>query len=528
MHRGAIAFLVASSLVFYCVWDITLSWVIIASICINYFLSLLLWRPDLSQKFKSIILFTGVAINLSAIGYFKYRNFGIDLFHNAFGDGGGASSLTELVLPLGISFFTFQQIAFLVDVRNGAVKKSSFLDYSLFVLFFPQLIAGPIVHHKEMMPQFEKGGRVTRLDISVGLTLFTIGLFKKIILADEFAVYANPLFAAVDAGYEVSFLEAWLGSISYTFQLYFDISGYADMALGLARLFGIKLPLNFDSPYKSKSIIEFWQRWHMTLTRFLQSYVYNPVALAATRWHLRRAKHVKSPFGKEVLTFVVQLSFPLMVTMTLAGIWHGAGFQFVVFGALHGSYLVINHFWRRISHRLHVRNAVLSFGLKMLSVAVTFACVVVAFVPFRASSLSSAMEIGRGLFGFDRLKLLESQVNGTLAPAVGTLKSLGVEFSGRFEFLYWGGDQIMLIAAGLVIVMLLPNSQQIVGRFMELSDLQKTKDENREIPASRFAKIKETIFLWQPNIVWGTFIAGLWIYSVLDISGTAEFIYFQF
>ena len=246
----------------------------------------------------------GVGLNLGTLGYFKYANFFVDSLNASIGT---SLQLETIILPLAISFFTFQQIAYLVDTSRGETEEHHFLHYALFVTFFPQFIAGPIVHHKEMLPQFTRRQRLTprARDLAVGSTIFVLGLLKKVVIADGISGYATPAFDAADLGVNLSMAAAWTATLAYTFQLYFDFSGYSDMAIGLARLFGIRLPLNFDAPYRSTSIIDFWHRWHMTLSRFLRDYVYIP--LGGNRQGTRR-RYVN-----------------VMATMLLGGLWHGAG-----------------------------------------------------------------------------------------------------------------------------------------------------------------------------------------------------------
>ncbi len=237
-------------------------------------------------------------------------------------------ALGTVVLPIGISFFTFQKIAFLVDAYRGRVDRLNFIDFVLFVTFFPQLIAGPIVHHSEVMRQFRDQTPLSTQTVALGVTIFTIGLAKKVLLADTAALFASPLFDAVAAGARPDMLAAWGSALAYTAQLYFDFSGYSDMAIGGGLLFGIRLPVNFASPYKAESIIEFWHRWHITLSRFLREYLYIPLG-----------GNLKGPSRRFV---------NLLITMLLGGLWHGAGWTFVVWGALHGFYLVVNHLWRAL------------------------------------------------------------------------------------------------------------------------------------------------------------------------------------
>ena len=264
-HRVAIAWLVGASLFFYGWWNPAYLGLMLVSIFFNYGIGVSLGGAPKQPNKKPILIF-GVIVNLGLLAYFKYANFFVDNLNNI---AGTDIVLEQIILPLAISFFTFQQIAYLVDAWRGETKEYNFLHYCLFVTFFPQLIAGPIVHHKEMLPQFAKDVvyKLRSKHLAIGLTIFAIGLFKKVVLADGISVYASPVFDAAEAGVVLTFFEAWGGSLAYTFQLYFDFSGYSDMAIGIARMFGIRLPLNFNSPYKATSIIDFWRKWHITLSR---------------------------------------------------------------------------------------------------------------------------------------------------------------------------------------------------------------------------------------------------------------------
>ena len=373
-QRAVFLQLVGFSLAFYAWWEPSLLFLLISSILFNF----LIGKHVVGNKFLATV---AIGVNLSALFFFKYTNF---VTQTLFGFG-FAVEPTNIILPLAISFFTFQQIAYIVDSYKGEVREHDFLSYCLFVTFFPQLIAGPIVHHKEMMPQFLAGIRVTRSSLTFGAFLFGIGLFKKVILADGIAQYANPIFDAADSGFAISSLEAWGGALAYTFQLYFDFSGYADMAIGLGALFGIILPINFNSPYKSLGIIDFWRRWHITLGNFLRDYLYIPLG------GNRKSKNRKM--------------LNLFMTMFLGGIWHGAGWNFMVWGALHGSYLCINHLW--LTTNLHIRFKA-SMVYKFSSWILTFVCVVIAWVFFRAASFDGAIQILYSMLTMQKNSGLES------------------------------------------------------------------------------------------------------------------------
>jgi alginate O-acetyltransferase complex protein AlgI len=310
--------------------------------------------------------------------YFKYMDFFIENANLVFGTDIG---LLHLALPLAISFFTLQQIAFLVDSYEGLVKEKDFLDYAIFVTFFPQLIAGPIVHHKEMMPQFSSIRNKVKnyRNIALGLFIFSIGLFKKVVIADTFAIWATSGF---DNSVSLNFFEAWATSLSYTFQLYFDFSGYTDMAIGAALLFNIKLPQNFNSPYKATGMIDFWKRWHITLTNFITTYIYTPI--------------IKS-FNK--LTFHKAM-FATVITFLIAGLWHGASWMFVIFGGLHGVGLVINHYWKKYWKKK------LKIDInKYLAWFITFNYVNITFVFFRAKEWDDAVKVLGSMFSLNQISV---------------------------------------------------------------------------------------------------------------------------
>ena len=361
-------FLVASSLCFYSWWNLLYLPILLGSIIGNFIIGTCLSREYKATFFnKKSLLIAGVAGNIALLGYFKYADFLIANVNFALRSD---LPLFDLVLPLAISFFTFQQIAYLVDSYKGETKEYSFLNYTLFVTFFPQLIAGPIVHHKEMMPQFIKiKNKIKNYhNIALGLFIFSIGLFKKTIIADTFAIWANDGF---DASETLSMVEAWGASLSYTFQLYFDFSGYTDMAIGLALLFNIALPANFNSPYKANNIQDFWRRWHITLGRFLKDYIYIP--LGGNR------KHRFQTYSNLLATFII------------GGIWHGAGWTFIFWGFLHGMALVIYALWHKT-------------GLKIwhwLAWFLTFNFINITWVFFRAEEWEDAIKVLSGMFSLD-------------------------------------------------------------------------------------------------------------------------------
>ncbi len=469
-------------------------WLMAASIIVNYALGLTLskqlTRPGLSRK---LFLALGIIINISLLGYFKYTNFFLENVNNLLGR---TTHLEIIILPLAISFFTFQQIAYLVDSYENKAHEYSFLHYCLFVTFFPQLISGPIVHHKEMMPQFEDDAtyKLNSENIAVGMTFFFIGLFKKVVLADGVAIYSTPVFEAAEQGALLTFLEAWGAGLAYTFQIYFDFSGYSDMAIGLGRMFGIHLPLNFHSPYKARNIIEFWRRWHITLSRFLRDYLYIP--LGGNR---------KSSFRRYL---------NLMIVMVLGGLWHGAGWTFVAWGTLHGIYLVINNIWHTISRSLGYDPNRPRWWGRRLSQVVTFTAVVFAWVFFRAESFSGAQNILSGMVGLNGFVVPESYMGGFQALK-GLLSGMGWEFH-NLEFFHGKAEAANLLFL-LFVSWCTPNTQQLMLRYHSLVHVYRV-----EIRSWRWQFVK-----WTPNFVWCVITLCLTIISVYRMMshGYEEFIY---
>lgn len=370
-HRAK-AWMGLASLAFYGWWDWRYVALVSGSIVVNFWWSRVIERrPENANRLLGI----GIFANLALLGYYKYANFVVGAVDAL---SGIEWHVEKIVLPLAISFFTFQQIAYLIESKRDGKAADSFIDYALFVLFFPHLIAGPITHHKEMLPQFAAAGtgRLPQSYVLVGTAVFIMGLAKKVVLADGFALLADPAFNAVRYGAVLSMADAWLGALGYTLQLYFDFSGYSDMAIGLGLMFGILLPVNFASPYKSTSIVEFWRRWHISLSRFLRNYLY--IGLGGNR---------KGPVRRYV---------NLMATMALGGLWHGANWTFLIWGVLHGLYLCINHAWNAVAGSR--RGGVVGKAAGWL---LTMVAVVIAWVLFRTESFASASSILASMAGLN-------------------------------------------------------------------------------------------------------------------------------
>lgn len=478
--RVSIGFLVLMSLVYYGWWRPEDLWVIGVSCVANFFVGRSIARNRNTGRGKSLLV-TGLLFNLGLLAWFKYAGLFSKTLTALTGDG---LSLPDIILPLGISFFTFQQIAYLVDSWRGEAEEYHITDYLLFVTFFPQLIAGPIVHHKEMLPQFQRHQRrgLRAINLSIGITIISIGLFKKVVLADNFARVASPIFdlAATDAARSLTLGEAWAGMLAYTLQIYFDFSGYTDIAIGSARLFGIRLPLNFASPYKATSVVDFWRRWHMTLSRFLRDYLYIPLG--------------GSRCGK------ARRYINLMLTMLLGGLWHGAGWTFILWGLLHGGYLCLNHLWFRVREHLNWRALP-----QPAAITLTFLAVALAWIPFRAGNY----ELGP---------------DGSTSAALGSTWSILEAMLGLNGLTFWPPDAAVVvkdskairpIIAGLIIVFLLPSTQEFMRWYNPVIGPKKPSGPRRH-------------WQWRPTIPWAIFSLAMLYVVGREFDQLSEFIYFQF
>ncbi len=469
--------LLIASLVFYGGWSWSYLILLLGSIAGNFACSMGLLRAA-SPTGRRALLIAGIAGNLGLLFWFKYAGFASRQLAAA---TGWDTALDGIVLPIGISFYTFQQIAYLVDVSRGETADRNPLRYALFVSFFPQLIAGPIVHHREFASQLP--GLRTRPvlpDLAVGATIFTIGLAKKIVLADSFAQTASPVFDAAATGTAPGLFAAWLAVFAYGLQIYFDFSGYSDMAIGLGRMFGIALPINFASPYQAVSIIDFWRRWHITLSRFLRDYLYIPLG-GNRRGSQRRLVNV-------------------MLTMVLGGIWHGAGWTFLLWGGIHGALLVLAHLWRA------ARGPVVPASL---SRALTLLCVMLAWVPFRAADLATTGRIYASLVG--------AQGMGGAPPSA---------VSGFAEVLLVGAPGIdwatvlalLVVGGGLALVLLAPNTQTLMRRWqpgLASSGYETGIEEARRA-------------VWRPTWRLAALTGVAFAACLMWLNRASEFIYFQF
>ena len=469
-RRVAAGWLALSSLFFYGWWDARFVALLAASIVFNFVCGRTLHAQQARRGggIPRAMLAFAVCANLALLGYFKYTNLLLSTVNAALD---AHLPLANIVLPLGISFFTFTQIAFLVDSARGEAREYNFTHYVLFVTYFPHLIAGPILHHREMMPQFEDPVtyRPSCASMALGLSYFSIGLFKKCVIADGFAADVAGVFGPPQQGAAaLGVLGAWKGAIAYTLQLYFDFSGYSDMAIGLSRMFSVRLPFNFDSPYRATNIIEFWRRWHMTLSRFLRDYLYYPLG-GNRKGQVRRYMN-------------------LMVTMLLGGLWHGANWTFLAWGGLHGAYLIINHWWRAARPAPLLESVPVSFR-RVGATILTFAAVVVAWVFFRSPDFATAVRVLTAMAG----------VNGT-----GTFNSAAAPDSWYWHYI-----------VALCIVFFLPNTQQII-------------EGARRQAMGADGPFGTVPIKWRPSAVWGAICAAFMAYSMLTFTKVSEFLYFQF
>lgn len=476
---AAFNLLAVASLAFYGQFGLGLLAILLASVSANYAAGAIIGGLTSNRRLAGAVLVGAVVANLAALGYLKYANFLVDIANQLTQAG---VPHVQLIVPIGVSFFTFVQIGYLVEAYNGQVERVPFTRYVLFSTFFPAVTAGPLVLQREMLGQLgnRSDNAFDAYRLSAGLTLFAIGLFKKVVLADSIAPIANAVFDGTASGMIVATLDAWLGSTAYALQLYFDFSGYSDMAIGLGLIFGIRLPLNFDSPLKATSISDFWRRWHMTMTRFFTTYVFTPLAMRGMRHALGRGK---GAHGRLIHASLI----PVVVTFLVAGVWHGAGWTFIVYGLIHGVALAINQAWREL--RLPEVPSLLGWFM-------TMAVVVSGLVVFRAPDLATAgtllssMWLG-GMFLLPDAAAVTVQVDARLAISLITL--LGS------------------------IVLLMPNSQQMMHRAWPSSDA----------PCPR-APREAGLLAWGPNAGSSLAAAAIGTVALASIGASSTFLYYQF
>jgi D-alanyl-lipoteichoic acid acyltransferase DltB (MBOAT superfamily) len=478
--RWAVPWLAALSYAFYLAGGQAHPWLLAGSIAMNWLGGGCIRLA--TGPHRKTILWLFVGADILTLGYFKYFNFAVVQLQ---GFGLLTGIAHNVVLPVGISFYTFTQIAFLVDTYRNLADERSTSAYALFVSFFPHLIAGPILHHKEMMSQFRTPSTTGFWkDLYSGTAMFTIGLAKKVLLADSVGRLASGFFGSVSPGSPPGFCVAWIGVLAYTAQIYFDFSGYSDMAIGMSQMMGIRLPLNFNAPYKSASIIEFWRRWHITLSRFLRDYLY--FALGGNR-RGRARRHLN-----------------LFVTMVLGGLWHGAGWTFIAWGAIHGALLTVAHLWRDLTPHWRLPRVPVALGWFL-----TFAAVVFAWVPFRASDLASTFSIWSGMIA----------LHGTGIPKILVLKTMASRLGLVAVTVNYGLTEFGLLSGALLLAWLAPTSQEITRRFR----LGLDSPGYSALPTAEGGR-----FVLRASWGYALAIGLLFGVAVRLIGGYSEFIYFQF
>lgn len=476
--RAAFNVVALASLVFYAQWGITLLAILMVSVISNFVVGNILIFATRVGKPSPTLLITTILGNLGALGYFKYTNFFLDISNQL---SGANFSHLDIILPIGISFYTFIQIGFLIEAYSGKAEQQTFMRYLTFATFFPCVTAGPLVLQHEIFEQMKERSD-SALDfrrISAGLTMFCIGLFKKVMLADSIAPYANSTFNGVAAGQSIDMVIAWAGSVAYALQLYFDFSGYSDMALGLGAIFGIVLPLNFNSPFKALSISDFWQRWHITMTRFFTNYVYSPVAITG----MRRA--MVGRLGP-VQNYLVSGAGPIIFTMLVAGIWHGSGWMFVLYGLLHGVAIAINNGWKQFN---------LPTVPPLMSWLMTMSVVVSGLVIFRAPDVPTALTILSSMWG---ISFFMTEVGVSVV-------SLALD------------EVLPLIGLFGAIVLLAPNAQEILRHYWLSSS---PKPDSIDAIAESFA--------WRPMLGWSVASTIAFVITFGNIGADSSFLYYQF
>ena len=472
----AVYALAAISLIFYAMFGTQLLLVLLVSMVFNFAMGSAISHLGNQPTVAKNLLLGGVAANLGLLGYLKYTNFFIDMSNQIAGTG---FTHYDIAVPLGVSFFTFVQIGYLIDAFNGQLVKHDFVRYIVFTAFFPCVTAGPLVMQREMMEQLSnpqlKAFDVKR--VTIGVTMFAMGLFKKVVLADSIAPFADSVFNAAHSGVALDAATAWIGALSYTLQLYFDFSGYSDMAIGLATIFAIKLPLNFNSPFKATNISDFWRRWHMTMTRFFTAYLYSGMAMYGMRtgmaWRL-------GPVGR----FMLVAALPSIFTFMIAGVWHGSGWTFVIYGVLHGIAIATFLAWREFS------GITLPSPLAWLITMVTVVC---GLVMFRAADVETAMRV------LGHMTMLASEPVGAVTLTIDSAQALS-----------------MIVIFG-AITLLLPNTQQILHHEWPVVD---SKPDETAAAAGLVA--------WRPGFGTAFVTACIFTIGIASIGSSSGFLYYKF
>ncbi len=477
----ALVWLFVASLVFYASWEPAYLWLLFASLLFNYSFS---WAIEQNQRYKKILLICSVTGNVLLLLYYKILIAGI--FDPGSGMTSAFSTTHDILIPLAISFITFQQIAFLVDTYKSGLRKAGWAEYCLFITFFPQLIMGPIVHYRELVPQFRLSTICAwRWDnMALGLSIFIIGLFKKVILADGISPYVDNVYSVVYLGQSISSLDAFGASLGFSLQLYFDFSGYADMAVGLARMFNINLPINFDSPYRAVNRFDYWRRWHISFGAFMRQYLFFPLA---------RSKKIK-----------VGRMGALVITVFISSIWHGIEPTFIVWGGIQGLLMIAVHYRESILGRIGWRHRFKPLG-SWGSVILTFSVTLMLGVLFRSKGLDAAISV----FGkmYEGILLL---IHGDVARIA-------------FERIINKYDVIQIIIMS-VVVWGLPNTQKFFSSYWTAIDQRPNPP--GQTPADLLPGA--SLLRFSPKLIWATGISLMLFVVLASMQGSVRFIYFQF
>lgn len=518
-QKIALVWLILTSFFFYARWNPAYLIFLLGSLAINYSLGVTINNKVQAILSKNLVindrffLIIGIIFNLGLLAYFKYANFFVDSINSLVGSNW---TLKNLIIPLGISFITFEQIAYLVDTYKGKIKDHNPIHYCLFIGFFPQLISGPIVRYRELAPQL-KSSKVFQFnyeDFSVGLTIFSIGLFKKVIIADNLSPHVSLIYDAVTEGTSLSFMEAWIGILAHTLRLYFDFSGYSDMAIGVARMFGIKLPLNFDSPYKTTNISQFWSHWHMTLTRFFRDYLYLPLSRWLKTW----------PLGKGQIAQQRATAINAFVGLSITGLWHGAGWNFLAWGGLHGIYFILYQQWRDFlkSKGKNLKDS--PWWSQLIGWFFTFFAWMFALVLSRTENISQTLSMWSSMLAFNGISLPSSLENN-----LSFLKVLGFEFSGLMPNFIYNSiypsevlQLLQLIMILLIIVLFTPNTQQWMGQYKPAVDYYAGRIKG-QWKANIWKKLQ-----WKPSSIFAFISFFLLAISLFSLNHEQPFIYFQY
>lgn len=484
-------FLILATLAFYAIGGARFLPILLSSVAFNWVAGLAIERMRGSPGRERLAVSAGVIGNLLLLGYFKYFAFLATSFDAAFGT---TFDVGRILLPLGISFFTFIEIGYLIDVGRGRMKAAGLLDFTSFVLFFPQLLAGPLVQYKETAPQLAQSPvrALVWRNILIGLMIFAIGMFKKTVVADTAALYAGPAFEGALHGGPIGWLDTWIGAFSYTLQIYFDFSGYSDMAIGTARMLGILLPLNFHSPLNATSIVEIWRRWHMTLGRWVQNYIFQPMAMPLARV---AGRYDMDTYGTLLFAVVI----PTLTSMVVLGIWHGSGWTFAVFGLMQGIYMATNELFATIRKDARKARRKAKIADPAWKAPLSRAATVIAFsltmIPFNSPDLASTTHMWAAMAGLSSALVTPEAWPFGLG---GALVTLAIILAASYTF---------------------PNTQQIMGRFepvLEWERWRKVDPPRRPIE-------------WRMTLGWT--VLGAFVFfmgAAFIMRGTTKFIYFNF